>query len=114
MGEVEWARIAVGPTLEGKARPPLIVWRFKERNKPLEEQFALAVNSFHGRIDWLLDRTSRNWVLMPREVSVALREGGWRTDTELILHIAATRPDFSQDSMEDLEEMIGHLEHAME
>ncbi|MFG1956579.1 hypothetical protein [Nonomuraea sp. NPDC049028] len=114
VGEVEWARIAVGPTLDGKPRPPLLVWRFKQGDKPLEEQLALAVNAFRGRVGWLLERTDRNWFLIPKQVSEAVGRGGRRTDSEAILYFAESRPDYSRDSMEDLEDIILCIEHALE
>jgi hypothetical protein len=112
MGEVEWARFAVGPTREGKPRPPLLVWRFKVENESLEERLADAVHSFSGRVEWLLDESTRNRVLMPREVSEAL--GPWRTDSEVLLHLAETRPKYSRDSMEDLNDLLDHIEQALE
>ncbi|MFF0572716.1 hypothetical protein ACFY19_19715 [Streptosporangium saharense] len=60
-GEVEWARVAVGPTLGGAPRPPLMVWRFKLGNKTGETRLAASVRSYHGEVDWLLEHPNRNW-----------------------------------------------------
>lgn len=110
VGEVEWARVAVGPALDGSPRPPLVVWRFKPGHESGEAKLAASIGAFHGAVDWLLDHSSRNWSLQPRRVAEAFWEDGWRVDAELFLHFSRHDPGFSRRSMDDFEDLVTYLE----
>lgn len=111
-GEVDWARVIVGPTLDGAPRPPLVVWRFKPGYEPGEMRLAASVRSYQGEVGWSLEHRNRNWSLQPRLVAEAFEKGGWRLDTELILHFSQHEPDFSRKSMGDFDGLIAHLEEG--
>lgn len=113
-GKVEWARIVAGPTREGRPSPPLIVWRWQiQAGEKRDAEFRNAVESFRGRIDWILDHSGRNWVLIPRRLSQMLSTGDWRTDSELVLYISENESTFAQESMDDLVDMMVYLEQVL-
>jgi hypothetical protein len=68
-GTVQWARISVGrDPQDSLARPPMVVWRYVEHGAGTGESIASVVGSFRGDVEWVMDLSGRNWVIMPRRL----------------------------------------------
>jgi hypothetical protein len=81
LGETEWT----GGTLvmqkdDDWKCPPVIAWRYKDKDERRDQLIVDAVESFNGNLQWIItfrDRESlpgRNWSIMPRRFKEFLNE----------------------------------------
>lgn len=82
--EVEWHRFTGGYRDDGKAVPPLIVWRYVDPTEPRSDLIREAINSTALQIDWHYDKEGRNWVLAPRRVLEEQKKRSLPTDAAAI------------------------------
>jgi hypothetical protein len=80
-GTIEWGR---GGIYLKKDRdlsyPPVVIWRYKDKDDRRDQLIVDAVESFNGNLEWIItfrDRESlpgRNWSIMPKPFKEFLNE----------------------------------------
>jgi hypothetical protein len=93
----------------GGERPPLTVWRFAESQPGLEMLIQEAVSSFEGRVDWIVHKPTRNWVIQPLKVKEFWESRGFNNDVLAAIAFGEEFPDEVVAAYEDLPELADHL-----
>jgi hypothetical protein len=81
LGKIDWGRsgIIIRENDDWKY-PPVIVWRYKDKDEKRDQLIVDAVESFNGNIQWTTtfrDRErlpGRNWLIMPKRFKEFLGE----------------------------------------
>jgi hypothetical protein len=81
ISEIDWSRsgIIMRDDADWKC-PPVIVWRYKEKDERRDQLIVDAVKSFNGDLKWIItfrDRErlpGRNWSVMPKRFGEFLNE----------------------------------------
>lgn len=110
LADVEWARSGSAQDWPDQFRqPPLIVWRFKSPNGPLEASIKKAVEGFRGEVEWEAYFGRRNWVIAPKRVRQFLAEHSYRTDAEALNALAEDDPSFGESANRDVPRLAEHI-----
>jgi hypothetical protein len=112
-GEVEWARLATGPSLDGRSVPPVAVFRFKDPATP-RHPLADAVTTYRGEVSWAIEAAGKNIVIWPQRLADEFVSGRWRVDSELRDHLADADPEFSNLAMRDFVGLLKHIEDVVQ
>jgi hypothetical protein len=112
-GELEWYRYLGGATEDGRGIPPLVVWRFAQRDQRFEQKLLRAVGSFHGAVAWSCERPGRNWVLTPTRVLELQQDLSLASDTAALTEISRVDPKFSLVALRDLRALTDHVAAAL-
>ncbi|GGN01608.1 hypothetical protein [Streptomyces fuscichromogenes] len=68
-GTVQWSRISVGrDPLDSLVRPPMVVWRYRDPHDRVRAQFQRISAQFDGAVEWTVDLSAKNWVIMTRRL----------------------------------------------
>ncbi|WP_089104666.1 hypothetical protein [Streptomyces hyaluromycini] len=69
-GTVQWFRMSVGrDPLDALVRPPMIAWRYVDPQDQVRDDLQRIVAAFEGDVEWVVDFSARNWVIMPQRLS---------------------------------------------
>ena len=114
-GEIEWSRNVAGTDDKGQPTPPLVVWRFTEpRPEWVLEKLRRLTDESAGRIDWTIDATRRNWVLIPtRTIEEINRTQPPLTEREAIRHLMQTDEEFCRRASEDFARITAALKSEL-
>lgn len=106
-GSIEWFRqpdpISVQYHSAQRAYPPVIVWRYSDRNPELAAKLAEAIASFKGSVEWSFDSTKRNWVVAPS------RARNYNDAAKL----QETEPEYDTKANDELPQLADHIRHFM-
>ncbi|WP_459545562.1 hypothetical protein [Nocardia sp. X0981] len=113
-GKVEWYRHVGGIDGDGRARPPLVVWRFSEP-RPVEFAAGLRgiVEADSREVDWLFDTSRRNWVLVPSRVMEEKHRHGFAVEAQAVDLLQGEDPEFGQRSVSDFERILRALDQLV-
>jgi hypothetical protein len=114
LGEVQWARMAVGQDpLDALFRPPMISWRYVEPLDWVRKEIPLIVRKFKGNVAWMADLSAKNWVVMPERVhrEFAEAEEGY---VDVLADIKRSDQDFCVRATEDLCVLLGEIKELRE
>ncbi|MFE9020120.1 hypothetical protein ACFYNL_16365 [Streptomyces sp. NPDC007808] len=110
-GELAWFSLAVEVNpCYGYLQVPRLGWRYESPQENVGSLMEEVVKEVHTQVDWTLDRTRRNWVLLPSRI---LREAHGLEDPEFsnVVHSINTRDrEFCLRALADLELIIRHLQ----
>jgi hypothetical protein len=109
-GELAWFKL---PTefnaAYGYAQVPYMGWRYAFPGEGVAQLIEAAVRDLPTRVDWEIDRTRRNWVLVPTRV---LREAHGLADPsfrDVVHSINVQDQEFCLKALSDFELIIQHL-----
>lgn len=124
LGETEW-RKCVNSQYANKehgawvvkdqsGHPPVVSFRFKEEDPKVIYRLKVAVESYQGKVNWVLDEHKRdglpgtNWTIKPsrlREIWARARE----LDLTPNQYMAKYEPDFGSIAYEDIINLTEHI-----
>ncbi|MGN9756186.1 hypothetical protein [Streptomyces sp. SD31] len=110
-GELAWFSLPVETNpYYGYPQVPYLGWRYKSPQENVAELVEEAVREVRTQVDWTLDRTRRNWILLPSRI---LSEAHGLEDPEFsnVVHSINTQDqEFCFKALADLELIIRHLQ----
>ncbi|MGP4087236.1 hypothetical protein [Streptomyces sp. KR55] len=109
-GELAWFKLPVerNPTY-GYLQMPYMGWRYTSPREGVAELIEDAVRALPTQVDWTLDRTRRNWVLVPTR---ALREAQGLANpafSDVVHSINFQDQEFCLKALADFKLIIQHL-----
>ncbi|HER20488.1 MAG TPA: hypothetical protein ENO14_05540 [Chromatiales bacterium] len=110
-GELAWARCQAIEDDLAMTRPPLMMWRFKQVDRRVEETIAAAIASFRGTTEWTFYFTGKNWVLLPSVVKAALDRSSHAMQE--LERLARERPEVGIAANSDLPSLAEHIRRAL-
>lgn len=114
LGEIEWAKCNILDKIEENFYyPPLIVWRFKVRDRKVESWIVEAVESFKGNVDWEIKSPGKNWVICPKKVSEFQVKHHYRIYVQALSAFSGEYPSFCQKANEDLPALAQHMKRMV-
>lgn len=109
ISSLDWFRYPNVDYLEERLKiPPVVVWRFDPSNVNYESAKRVTaivkdvINRYRGNVDWSFKAVEKNWVLMPTRIQELEESGQYRTDGEILMHLAKVDPIFGKDAYSDL------------
>jgi hypothetical protein len=111
--EVEWHRFTGGYRDDGKAVPPLVVWRYADPTQPKSDLIQNAIDRTVLQMDWYYNKIGRNWVLTPRRILEEQRTRSLPTDVAALNALVEEDQDFCQNAMADFSRILRNLEELI-
>jgi hypothetical protein len=108
---VEWAGLGLGSP--DQPAVPFVVWRYEDEPAWFSDALQAALTEHAGRVEWVVEKPGRNWVLLTEREKAEFASGSWRTDSEYRAHVAATDPGFCELAMDDLHGLLGGMAKAI-
>ena len=127
-GEIDWGRngIIIREDEDWKY-PPVVVWRYKEKDEKRDQLIVDAVETFNGEIQWTTtfrDRESlpgRNWSIMPKRFKEFLDD--LKNNREIIKAtgvlsaegaFAVIEPEVGKAANKELPELAEHIKRTVQ
>lgn len=127
LGETEW-RKCVNSQFSVKERgvwvikdqsghPPSVSFRFKKEDQSIISRLKLAVESYNGRVKWILDEHKRdglpgtNWTIGPSRLWEVL-DDAMSLDLDSSQYMAKYEPEFGPVAYEDIHNLTKHIRQA--
>jgi hypothetical protein len=108
-GVVQWARISVGrDPLDSLVRPPMISWRYVEPRTRVGAGIASVVREFKGNVEWVIDLSGRNWVLIPKRLQEEF-SGAPEGYVRVLSNVKNSDQEFCIRATEDLMDLMGRV-----
>ncbi|GHC48480.1 hypothetical protein GCM10010309_03900 [Streptomyces violaceochromogenes] len=109
-GELEWFKLPTAfNATYGYAQVPYMGWRYVFPEEGVAQLIEAAVRALPTQVDWEIDRTRRNWMLVPMRV---LREAHGLADPsfrDVVHSINVQDQEFCLKALSDFELIIQHL-----
>jgi hypothetical protein len=110
-GELAWFKLPVeiNPT-HGYPQVPYLGWRYTSSREEIAEYIETAVKELPTQVEWTLDRSRRNWVLVPTRL---LREAQGLTDpafSDAVHSINTQDQEFCRKAQSDFGSIIQCLQ----
>jgi hypothetical protein len=122
-GDVEWYKY--GPNInkdDAESNPPVIVWRYKEKDERRDQLIVDAVESFKGSIEWTIvfhDRErlpGRNWWIAPKRYKEFL--DGFKHNPDVFISargaFAAAEPEVGEIANREIEQLAKHIKEFVQ
>ncbi|QLJ05205.1 hypothetical protein HZZ00_32070 [Streptomyces sp. NEAU-sy36] len=90
---------------------PYMGWRYKTPRNEVTELIEGTVAELPTQIEWLLDRTRRNWVLLPGRVQEEAHGLMDPSFSETVHSISSSDQEFCLKALADFNLIIKHLEN---
>lgn len=112
-GELAWFSLPVEINpYYGYPQVPRLGWRYKSPQVNVGQFIEEVVKEVHTQVDWTLDRTRRNWVLLPSRI---LSEAHGLEDpafSNVVHSINTCDQEFCLKALADLELITQHLQEV--
>jgi hypothetical protein len=110
-GELSWFKLPLehNPAL-GYNQVPYMGWRYTSPREDIAQLIENAVGELPTQVEWMLDRTRRNWLLLPNRI---LREAqGLKNPAfaKAVHSINVQDQEFCLKALSDLDLIILHLQ----
>jgi hypothetical protein len=110
-GELAWFKLPteINPTY-GYPQVPYVGWRYTRPQEGVAQLIETAVAALPTQVDWTLDRSRKNWVLIPTRI---LREAQGLANPAFrdVVHSVNTRDhEFCLSALSDFELIIQRLQ----
>ncbi|MEV6408173.1 hypothetical protein AB0M58_35385 [Streptomyces bobili] len=111
-GELAWFKLPleVNPRY-GYTQVPYMGWRYTTPQERIARHIEAAVKELPTQLDWTVDRTRKNWVIVPTRI---LCEAGGLSDPafrDTVQAVNENDHDFCSRALIDFESIIRHLQH---
>ncbi|WP_159052709.1 hypothetical protein [Streptomyces bungoensis] len=110
-GELAWFKLPADYNqVYGYHQVPYIGWRYTAPREGVAQYIEDAVREVHTQVEWELDRSRKNWILLPSRI---LREAkGLESPAfaDTIQSINVHDQDFCLKALSDLEQIIARLQ----
>ncbi|MGV9554280.1 hypothetical protein [Streptomyces sp. NPDC003522] len=112
-GELEWFKLPlqVNPRY-GYPQVPYMGWRYTTPEERIAQHIEAAVKSLPTQAEWTLDRSRRNWIIVPTRI---LHEAGGLADPafrDTVKLINKNDQDFCLLALEDFKMIIHELQET--
>lgn len=112
-GELAWFSLpAEIHPVYGYLQVPYMGWRYKAPSEEISQVIEDSVNGLTTQVEWKLDTTRRNWLLLPSRI---LHEAGGLENPAFaeVVHFVNTRDqNFCRIALSDLDLIIGHMQEV--
>ncbi|MGA5527266.1 hypothetical protein [Streptomyces pseudogriseolus] len=109
-GELEWFGLsAESNPVFGYLQVPCMKWRFKEPGDRTAHLIDETVRASSTQEEWTLDRSRRNWVLLPSRVIIEAQGLANPAFSEAIERITTQDQEFCRRALADFERIIFDL-----
>ncbi|MDT6983841.1 hypothetical protein ACFSUJ_12730 [Streptomyces lusitanus] len=109
-GELEWYGLsAESNPVHGYLQVPLMKWRFKARSERTAQLIRESVRASSTQVEWTLDTSRRNWVLLPSRVSNEARGLANPAFSKALELIITQDQEFCRRALADFERIISDL-----
>ncbi|WP_432083415.1 hypothetical protein [Streptomyces sp. WAC 04229] len=113
-GELEWFGLsAESNSVHGYLQVPRMKWRYKNRGEHTARLIEGAVREAHTQVEWTLDRTRRNWVLLPSRVIIEAQGLMSPAYSDVIHRIAMEDQGFCRRAIFDFDLIIACLQEVV-
>lgn len=117
-GKIEWG--STGVIIEHNddwKYPPVVVWRYKEKDEKRDQLIVDAVESFNGNLQWAVtfrDRESlpgRNWWIAPKQFKEFLNE--FKPDPDIFISaeraFSKIEPEIGETANRELSDLAEYI-----
>lgn len=112
-GELAWFALPVeSHPVYGYYQVPYLGWRFRSPREGVAQLIEDAVKAQTTQVEWSLDRTRRNWLLLPTRVLHEAQGIDNPAFAEVIHSINIQDQDFCSRALSDLELILQGLQQA--
>ena len=112
--EIEWFGISTeSNSVYGYLQVPRMKWRFKDRSEHTARLIEGVVKDAPTQVEWTLDRTRRNWVLLPSRIILEAQGLEGPAYSDVIHRIAADEQDFCRKALSDFDEIVTCLQEVV-
>jgi hypothetical protein len=109
-GELEWFGLsAESNPVHGYLQVPHMKWRYKTPGERTARLIEGAVRSAHTQVEWALDRSRKNWVLLPSRVIIEAQGLAGPAFADVVERINTQDQDFCRRALSDFDLIIDHL-----
>ncbi|MFJ7175743.1 hypothetical protein ACIQXA_04780 [Streptomyces massasporeus] len=112
-GELEWFKL---PTefnaAHGYAQVPYMGWRYGFPEEGVAQLIEAAVKALPTQVEWEIDRTRRNWVLVPMRVLCEAHGLADPSFRDVVHSINVQDQEFCLKALSDFELIVQHLLQA--
>ena len=110
-GELEWFGLsAESNSTYGYLQVPYMKWRYKNRSEQTARLIEDAVRATHVQVEWTLDRTRRNWILLPSRIIVEAQGLMDPAFSDVVDRINTQDQDFCRRALSDFDLLIACLQ----
>ncbi|MFF8906848.1 hypothetical protein [Streptomyces olivaceoviridis] len=110
-GELAWFKLPKEYNdVYGYHQVPYLGWRYTSPRDDIAEYIADAVSNVPTQVDWVLDRTRKNWILLPSRLR---REAQGLEDpafSDVVHSINTQDQEFCFQALSDLDLIVRHLQ----
>lgn len=111
-GELEWFRSsALTHPVYGYQQVPHLGFRFREPREEIAGLIREVLRDFTGRVEWTLDTTRKNWLLVPTAVMARENEADAKWFSNALVDMVSDQ-EFCLSALSDLREIIEMLRSA--
>jgi hypothetical protein len=68
-----------------------------------------AINDFHGRVNWIVEYSGKNWILLPDLVSKMGQSGEYKVDSQIIVSLAEENPEYGVMGNNDVPQLAENI-----
>ncbi|MFF7123876.1 hypothetical protein ACF07Y_08710 [Streptomyces sp. NPDC016566] len=110
-GELAWFKLPVEyNAVHGYHQVPYMGWRYTSPNEGIAQLIENAVEGLSTQVEWALDRTRRNWILLPSRI-LCEAQGLQNPAFANVVHSINTQDqEFCLKALSDLDLIILRLE----
>lgn len=112
-GELAWFSLSAEThPVYGYSQVPYMGWRYESPQEKVAQLIEDAVNGLSTQVEWTLDRTRRNWLLLPSRI---VREAHGLEDpafANVVHSININDQEFCARAQTDLELIIRRLQES--
>ncbi|MET7296790.1 hypothetical protein ABZS79_32635 [Streptomyces griseoloalbus] len=112
-GELEWFGLSVeSNSVHGYLQVPHMKWRYKTPGERTAWLIEGVVRDAHTQVEWTLDRTRRNWVLLPSRVIIEAQGLAGPAFVDVVKRINTQDQDFCRRALSDFDLILACLQEV--
>ncbi|MFF3329102.1 hypothetical protein ACFYWX_05990 [Streptomyces sp. NPDC002888] len=109
-GELAWFKLPTEfNSVYGYAQVPYMGWRYAFPEEGVAQLIEAAVRALPTQVDWEIDRTRRNWVLVPTRILLEAHGLADPSFRDVVHSINVQDQEFCLKALSDFEIIIQHL-----
>ncbi|MFD9092184.1 hypothetical protein [Streptomyces collinus] len=110
-GELVWFKIPEEYNyVYGYHQVPYMGWRYMSPQDEIAQYIEDAVKEVRTRVEWELDRSRRNWILLPRRILCEAHGVEGPAFAEVVHAVTVHDQEFCLDAISDLEQIVLRLQ----
>ncbi|MGW5280015.1 hypothetical protein ACWERI_11205 [Streptomyces collinus] len=106
-GELAWFKIPEEYNhVYGYHQVPYLGWRYAFPRNEIAQYIEDAVKGVPTRVEWELDRSRRNWILLPRRILREAQGVQGPAFAEVVHSVTIHDQEFCREAISDLEQIV--------